>query len=64
MSDDNKVVCLLHEVVKECDTNSEVLFAGMTLVSAVIKGVKADGDAGYEDAEYAKMMIIKEVKEL
>jgi hypothetical protein len=64
MYDDNKVVCLLHEVVDECETNSEVLFAGMTLVSAVIKGVKADGDAGYQDAEYAKMMIIKEVKEL
>jgi hypothetical protein len=64
MSDDNKVVCLLHEVVDECDTNSEVIFAGMTLISAVIKGVKADGSAGYEAAEYAKMMIIKEVKEL
>jgi hypothetical protein len=64
MSDDNKVVCLLHEVVDECDTNSEVIFAGMALMSAVIKGVKADGDAGYQDAEYAKMMIIKEVKKL
>jgi len=65
MSDDNKVVCLLHEVVDECDTNSEVIFAGMTLMRAVIKVIKADGgDAGYQAAEYAKMMIIKEVKEL
>ena len=64
MYDDNKVGCLLHEVVKECETSSEVIFAGMTLVSGVIKAVKADGDAGYQDAEYAKMMIIKQVKEL
>jgi hypothetical protein len=32
MSDDNKVVCLLHEVVDECETNSEVIFAGMALM--------------------------------
>jgi hypothetical protein len=50
--------------VDECDTNSEVIFAGMALMSAVIQVIKADGDAGYEAAEYAKMMIIKEVKEL
>jgi hypothetical protein len=64
MSDDYKVVCLLHEVVNECETNSDVIFAGMTLMSAVIKTIKADGDAGYQDAEYAKMMIIKAIKEL
>lgn len=64
MGKESKKVLLLHEVVEECDTNIEIIFAGMTLISAVIKTIKEEGDAGYEAAEHAKMMVINEVKEL
>lgn len=63
MVDRDKVESLLHSIVDECDTNSQIIIAGLTLISSVIATIKQE-PGGHEAAEHTKYVLINQLKEL